>query len=74
MGSLGSGTNVSNIVYRNIYTWNSNQMYMIKSNGGDGEVSNLLFENFIGPYIQNCPRRPWMTLTGHYRTRKCLFT
>ncbi|EIT81246.1 RGase E [Aspergillus flavus] len=48
MGSLGSGTNVSNIVYRNIYTWNSNQMYMIKSNGGDGEVSNLLFENFIG--------------------------
>lgn len=48
MGSLGSGTNVTDIVYRNIYTWDSNQMFMIKSNGGSGDVSNILFENFIG--------------------------
>ncbi|KAJ5751959.1 hypothetical protein N7520_008876 [Penicillium odoratum] len=48
MGSLGTDTNITNIHYRNIYTWSSNQMYMIKSNGGDGTVSNLLLENFIG--------------------------
>lgn len=48
MGSLGSGANVTDIVYRNIYTWDSNQMFMIKSNGGSGDVSNILFENFIG--------------------------
>lgn len=48
MGSLGSDTNISNIHYRNIYTWKSNQMYMVKSNGGSGTVSNVLLENFIG--------------------------
>lgn len=48
IGSLGSGANVSNIVYRNVYTWDSNQMMMIKSNGGSGDVSNVVFENFIG--------------------------
>ncbi|KAL5334872.1 pectin lyase fold/virulence factor [Aspergillus crustosus] len=48
MGSLGDDTNISDIVYRNVYTWSSNQMYMIKSNGGGGSVSNLLLENFIG--------------------------
>ncbi|KAL4975948.1 RGase A [Aspergillus desertorum] len=48
MGSLGSDTDISDIVYRNIYTWKSNQMYMIKSNGGSGTVSNLVLENFIG--------------------------
>ncbi|KAL2812150.1 pectin lyase fold/virulence factor [Aspergillus granulosus] len=48
MGSLGSETNISDIVYRNVYTWNSNQMYMVKSNGGGGTVSNLVLENFIG--------------------------
>ncbi|KAK1150045.1 hypothetical protein N8T08_003603 [Aspergillus melleus] len=48
MGSLGSDTNISDIHYRNIYTWHSNQMFMIKSNGGSGSVSNLLLENFIG--------------------------
>ncbi|OJJ48148.1 hypothetical protein ASPZODRAFT_1529553 [Penicilliopsis zonata CBS 506.65] len=48
MGSLGSDTNVSDIVYRNIYTWSSNQMYMIKSNGGNGTVENVVLENFIG--------------------------
>ncbi|KAI9043570.1 RGase A [Aspergillus affinis] len=48
MGSLGSDTNISDIYYRNIYTWQSNQMFMVKSNGGSGSVSNLLLENFIG--------------------------
>ncbi|CAI7602734.1 unnamed protein product [Penicillium glandicola] len=48
MGSLGSDTNISDITYRNVYTWSSNQMYMIKSNGGSGTVANLLLENFIG--------------------------
>ncbi|KAL4961270.1 putative extracellular rhamnogalacturonase [Aspergillus stella-maris] len=48
MGSLGTDTDISDIVYRNVYTWNSNQMYMVKSNGGSGTVSNLVLENFIG--------------------------
>lgn len=48
MGSLGSDTNISDITYRNVYTWKSNQMFMVKSNGGSGSVSNLLLENFIG--------------------------
>ncbi|KAJ5968674.1 hypothetical protein N7501_004922 [Penicillium viridicatum] len=48
MGSLGTGVDISDITYRNVYTWNSNQMYMVKSNGGSGNVENLLLENFIG--------------------------
>ena len=48
MGSLGAGVAVSNILYRNIYTSQSNQMYMIKSNGGSGTVESCIFENFIG--------------------------
>ncbi|KAJ5734076.1 rhamnogalacturonase rhgA [Penicillium malachiteum] len=48
MGSLADDTDISDITYRNIYTWSSNQMYMIKSNGGNGTVSNVLLENFIG--------------------------
>jgi rhamnogalacturonan hydrolase len=48
MGSLGSGTAISNIEYNNIYTWQSNQMYMIKSNGGDGYIKDCSFNNFIG--------------------------
>lgn len=48
MGSLGSDVDVSKITYKNIYTWASNQMYMIKSNGGSGSVSNVVLENFIG--------------------------
>ncbi|KAK0100134.1 hypothetical protein ONS95_008473 [Cadophora gregata] len=48
MGSLGEGTAISNIVYRNIYTWASNQAFMIKSQtGGSGYVRDCLFENFI---------------------------
>ncbi|KAE8375531.1 RGase A [Aspergillus bertholletiae] len=48
MGSLGADTDISDVVYRNVYTWKSNQMYMVKSNGGSGSVSNLVLENFIG--------------------------
>lgn len=48
LGSLGVGTNISDVTYRNIYTWSSNQMMMIKSNGGSGTVSNVVFGNFIG--------------------------
>lgn len=48
MGSLGADVDISDVVYRNIYTWSSNQMYMVKSNGGSGSVSNLVLENFIG--------------------------
>ncbi|KAA8565721.1 hypothetical protein MFRU_006g02810 [Monilinia fructicola] len=48
MGSLGADTDISNIVYNNVYTYGSNQMYMFKSNGGSGTVSNCQFNNFIG--------------------------
>ncbi|KAG9524556.1 Rhamnogalacturonase A, partial [Aureobasidium melanogenum] len=48
MGSFGADTNVSHVTYRNIYTWSSNQMFMLKSNGGSGTVSNVVLENFIG--------------------------
>ncbi|PBL02564.1 rhamnogalacturonase A [Armillaria gallica] len=47
-GSLGSDTDIADVIYRNIYTIKSNQMMMIKSNGGSGSVSNVVFENFIG--------------------------
>ncbi|KAI8137478.1 rhamnogalacturonase E [Fennellomyces sp. T-0311] len=47
-GSLAGGINISDITYRNVYTVRSNQMMMIKSNGGSGTVSNVLFESFIG--------------------------
>lgn len=34
LGSLGADTDISDVVYKNVYTWSSNQMMMIKSNGG----------------------------------------
>ncbi|KAK1139183.1 hypothetical protein N8T08_001239 [Aspergillus melleus] len=48
MGSLGPDTEISAITFRNVYTWNSNQMMFVKSNGGSGTVSDVTFENFIG--------------------------
>ena len=48
IGSLGANTAISTITYRNIYTWSSNQMLMIKSNGGSGYLEAARFENFIG--------------------------
>lgn len=47
IGSLGVGTAIENIVYRNVYTNGGNQIFMIKSWGGDGYVKNVLFENFL---------------------------
>ncbi|KZP14838.1 glycoside hydrolase family 28 protein [Athelia psychrophila] len=46
IGSLAAGTAIENIVYKNIYTNGGNQIFMIKSNGGDGYVKNVLLENF----------------------------
>ncbi|KAI0129164.1 pectin lyase fold/virulence factor [Xylariales sp. AK1849] len=48
LGSLGAGVDVHDIEYRNVYTHSSNQMIMIKSNGGSGDVYNLAFNNFMG--------------------------
>lgn len=48
IGSLGASTDISYVTYKNVYTWSSNQMMMIKSNGGSGTVSNVVFENFTG--------------------------
>lgn len=47
-GSLAEDTDISDVTYRNVYTYNSNQMMMIKSYGGSGTVSNVVLENFIG--------------------------
>ncbi|KAI9268017.1 pectin lyase fold/virulence factor [Phascolomyces articulosus] len=46
-GSLGAGTNISDITYRNVYAYHYNSMAVVKSNGGSGMVSNILLENFI---------------------------
>jgi rhamnogalacturonan hydrolase len=48
MGSLATGTDIRDVEYRNVYTHGSNQMYMIKSYGGSGTVSNVRFDNFWG--------------------------
>ncbi|QKX61808.1 uncharacterized protein TRUGW13939_08964 [Talaromyces rugulosus] len=48
MGSLGTDTDISKIEYNNIYTVNSNQMFMFKSNGGNGTVTEVTLQNFIG--------------------------
>ncbi|KAF4624337.1 hypothetical protein G7Y89_g13834 [Cudoniella acicularis] len=48
IGSLGVDTAISYIEYNHIYTQNSNQMLMIKSNGGSGSVTNCQFNNFMG--------------------------
>ncbi|ORY58759.1 pectin lyase fold/virulence factor [Pseudomassariella vexata] len=48
MGSLASGIDIHDIEYNNIYTHHANQMFMIKSNGGSGNVYNLAFNNFVG--------------------------
>jgi rhamnogalacturonan hydrolase len=48
IGSLAANTDIKDIVYRNIYSQNSNQMMMIKSNGGSGTLQNAQFVNFTG--------------------------
>ncbi|KAJ4342790.1 hypothetical protein N0V95_006884 [Ascochyta clinopodiicola] len=48
IGSLSTGTAISNVIYQNVYSVNSNQMMMIKSSGGSGYVKDVQFNNFIG--------------------------
>ncbi len=48
IGSLGVNTQISRVHYKKVYTWSSNQMMMIKSNGGSGVVEDVIFEDFIG--------------------------
>lgn len=72
MGSLGADTDISDIMYRNIYTWKSNQMYMIKSNGGSGKISNAVFENFIGTCIQSVLYEPSLLTSQAMETRTLL--
>lgn len=52
IGSLGTSTNVSNIHYRNLYMNTADACY-IKTNNGNGTVSNIIWEGVIvhgGPY------------------------
>ncbi|ROW17087.1 hypothetical protein VPNG_01022 [Cytospora leucostoma] len=48
IGSLGADTDIHDIEYNHIYSQNCNQMFMIKSNGGSGELYNAVFNNFQG--------------------------
>lgn len=48
IGSLGADTDIHDIEYNHIYSQNCNQMFMIKSNGGSGELYNGVFSNFMG--------------------------
>ncbi|KXL47932.1 glycoside hydrolase family 28 protein [Acidomyces richmondensis BFW] len=47
-GSLNDDTNVTQVQYKNVYSQNCNQMFMFKSNGGNGTCSDFVLENFIG--------------------------
>jgi len=47
IGSMGAGTAIENILYRNVYTNGGNQIFMIKSWGGDGYLRNVVLQNFI---------------------------
>lgn len=47
IGSLGADTAISNVLYRNVYTNGGNQIFMIKSNGGSGYLSNVMLQDFI---------------------------
>ncbi|PYH70896.1 rhamnogalacturonase A precursor [Aspergillus vadensis CBS 113365] len=52
IGSLGTGTNISDIHYRNLYM-NRADACFLKSNNGDGIIKNIIWENVIvhgGPY------------------------
>lgn len=47
IGSLGAGTAIENILYRNVYTNGGNQIFMIKSWGGSGYLRNVYLQNFL---------------------------
>ncbi len=46
--SVLTNADIHHIHFDKIYTVNSNQMLMIKSNGGSGAVRQCTFSNFIG--------------------------
>ncbi|KAH8800026.1 pectin lyase fold/virulence factor [Hyaloscypha sp. PMI_1271] len=48
IGSLGADTDIHHIQYNHVYTQESNQMLLIKSNGGSGSIYSCSFNNFIG--------------------------
>ncbi|KAI9739637.1 MAG: hypothetical protein M1834_006355 [Cirrosporium novae-zelandiae] len=48
IGSLGADTYIHHIEYQYVYSANCNQMMMLKSNGGSGNVTRVSFTNFIG--------------------------
>jgi len=48
IGSMQPGNAIENIYYKNVYTNGGNQMFMIKSNGGDGYLRNVVLEGFLG--------------------------
>lgn len=50
MGSLGADTDISDITYKNVYTWKSNQMYMIKS--AFAPVSGLYYRLPVLTYLR----------------------
>lgn len=47
IGSLGAGTAIEDVLYRNVYTNGGNQIFMIKSNGGDGFLRNVVLDSFL---------------------------
>lgn len=52
IGSLGTMTNISNIHYRDLYMNSADACYL-KTNNGNGTVSNIIWEDVIvhgGPY------------------------
>lgn len=52
IGSLGTGTEISNIHYRNLYMNQADACYL-KTNNGDGTVKDIIWEDVIvhgGPY------------------------
>lgn len=65
IGSLGLGTSVSNIYYRNLYMNQADACYL-KSNGGTGTVSDVTWETVIvhkGAYILTI-NEAWGTSDG----------
>jgi len=66
-GSLGTGTAISNIEYNNIYTWQSNQMYMIKTNGAMDMFRTAASTTLLGTVM-----RTRLTLTSTGLTQRWL--
>lgn len=53
IGSLGTGTDISDVTYRNLYMNQADPCYL-KTNGGDGTVTGISWDSVIvygGPYV-----------------------